>query len=34
MFHELAQAKYRGDGLAIVGITFRDLTGDARALRP
>jgi cytochrome c biogenesis protein CcmG/thiol:disulfide interchange protein DsbE len=26
-----AQAKYRKDGLQIVGITFKDLTGDARA---
>lgn len=25
-----AQAKYRKDGLAVVGITFRDLTDDAR----
>ncbi len=30
LFHELA-AKHRGDDLAIVGITFRDLDGDARA---
>ena len=30
MFHELA-AKHRGDDLAIVGITFRDLDDDARA---
>jgi cytochrome c biogenesis protein CcmG/thiol:disulfide interchange protein DsbE len=29
LFRE-AQAKYREDGLAIVGITFRDLTDDAR----
>jgi len=28
-FHELAQ-RHRGDDLAIVGITFRDLAGDAR----
>ena len=26
-----AQAKYRAQGLEIVGITFKDLTGDARA---
>jgi len=29
LFRE-AQAKYRADGLQIVGITFRDLTDDAR----
>ena len=29
MFHQLAE-QHHGDGLAIVGITFRDLAGDAR----
>jgi cytochrome c biogenesis protein CcmG/thiol:disulfide interchange protein DsbE len=30
LFHDM-QAKYRAQGLKVVGITYRDLAGDARA---